>query len=177
VKAQATAHDEKYMDLVVQRARDRMERGGRPYFALVEKDGEVVGQGPHPDSDNMDNSNNLVAHSEVNAILEACAKLKTRSLAGATLYTSMEPCPMCLSTTVLEANIRRVVIGARHRRLGRKDLGDYTAESFLTLVRHDDVELVLGLREAEFDKMLLEWMRTLTGEQVRRELLRSLASP
>lgn len=166
---------EKFMDLVVHGARDRMEKGGRPYYALVAYDGKVVGEGPRPGVSNMDNSFNVTAHAEINAILEACSTLKKRNLSGATLYTSMEPCPMCLSTTILEANIRQVVIGARHARLGRKDLGDYSAEAFVLFIKHNDVQIVTGVREAEFETMLLQWMRTLTGEQVRTELLRSLA--
>lgn len=80
-----TRNHEKYMDLVVHDARERMEKG---------------------------------------------STLKTRNLSGATLYSSMEPCPMCLSTTILEVNIKQVVLGARHARLGRKDLGGYSAEAF-----------------------------------------------
>lgn len=125
-----TRNHEKYMDLVVHGARERMEKGGRPYYALVVRDEKVVGQGPHPGANNMDNSTNPAAHAEINAILEACSTLKTRNLSGATLYSSMEPCPMCLSTTILEVNIKQVVLGARHARLGRKDLGGYSAEAF-----------------------------------------------
>jgi tRNA(Arg) A34 adenosine deaminase TadA len=166
---------EQLMDHVVQRARERMDGGGRPYYAMVVYDGKIVGQGPHPNAPNMDNSVNPTAHSEINAIIEACATLKKRNLSGATLYSSMEPCPMCLATAVLEVNIRQVVIGARHARYGRKDLGNYSAEAFLAFTKHDDVELVTGVREAEFDAMLLKWMKTLSGDQVRMELLRSRA--
>jgi tRNA(Arg) A34 adenosine deaminase TadA len=166
---------EQFMEHVVKCARERMEGGGRPYYAMVVYDGKIVGQGPHPGAPNMDNSVNPVAHSEVNAIMEACTTLKKRNLSGATLYSSMEPCPMCLSTAVLEVSIKSVVIGSRHARYGRKDLGSYTAESFLAFTGHQDVELVTGIREAEFDALLANWMNTLTGEQVRRELLRSRA--
>ena len=140
-----TETHEKFMDLVVQRARERMESGGRPYYAMVVYEGKVVGQGPHPGANNMDNSVNPTAHSEVNAILEACSTLKKRSLAGATLYSSMEPCPMCLATAILEVNIKQVVIGARHARYGRKDLGNYSAEAFISFTKHEDVELVTGM--------------------------------
>ena len=166
---------EKWMEHVVKCARERMDGGGRPYYAMVVYEGKIVGQGPHPGAPNMDNSVNVTAHSEVNAMLEACNTLKKRSLSGATLYSSMEPCPMCLSTAILEANIKSVVIGARHARYGRKDLGSYTAETFLRFTGHEDVELVTGIREKEFDDMLAKWMGTLSGDQVRRELLRSRA--
>lgn len=67
--------------------------GGGPFGAVVVKDGEIIsssGNTVTPDND-------PTAHAEVNAIRMACKKLKTFDLSGCTLYTSCEPCPMCLS--------------------------------------------------------------------------------
>lgn len=67
--------------------------GGGPFGAVVVKDGVIIsssGNTVTPDND-------PTAHAEVNAIRLACKKLKTFDLTGCTLYTSCEPCPMCLS--------------------------------------------------------------------------------
>lgn len=68
-------------------------QGGGPFGALIVKDGKVIsssGNSVTPDKD-------PTAHAEVNAIRMACKKLDTFDLTGCTLYTSCEPCPMCLS--------------------------------------------------------------------------------
>lgn len=70
---------------------------------------------------------------------------------------------MCL-WTLLEAKIQRVVLGARHARVGRKDLqlGDYSVESFLALTRRD-LELVTGVREAECERLRIAFLRSIGG--------------
>lgn len=67
--------------------------GGGPFGAVIVKDGFVISAASNsvtPDSD-------PTAHAEVNAIRAACKKLGTHDLSGCVLYTSCEPCPMCLS--------------------------------------------------------------------------------
>ena len=66
---------------------------GGPFGAIIVKDGKIIaatGNTVYKDQD-------PTAHAEVNAIREACKKLKQADLKGATLYTSGEPCPMCMS--------------------------------------------------------------------------------
>jgi tRNA(Arg) A34 adenosine deaminase TadA len=92
-----------------------------PFGAVVVRDGQVVGRGwnrvvatPDP-----------TAHAEVTAIRDACRSLETHDLAGATIYCSCEPCPMCLSA-IYWARISRVVFaasGADARDAGFADLG------------------------------------------------------
>jgi guanine deaminase len=65
---------------------------GGPFAALVVKDGRVIGEGTNL----VTSSNDPTAHAEVVAIRRACATLKTFQLTGCELYTSCEPCPMCL---------------------------------------------------------------------------------
>ena len=52
-------------------------------------------------------------HSEINAIREACKKLKTNDLSGCWIYTTYEPCPMCMSA-ICWANMKGIVYGANH---------------------------------------------------------------
>ncbi|MBA4850232.1 nucleoside deaminase [Emticicia sp. BO119] len=67
--------------------------GQGPFGAVIVKDGEIVGQGHN----NVVAYNDPTAHAEVVAIRDACKKLGVYELQGCEIYTSCEPCPMCLS--------------------------------------------------------------------------------
>ena len=69
----------------------RTGRGG-PFAALVAKEGEVVGEG----ANSVTITNDPTAHAEIVAIRAACRALRTFQLTGCELYTTCEPCPMCL---------------------------------------------------------------------------------
>ena len=69
----------------------RSGRGG-PFAALIAKDGRVIAEGANC----VTAANDPTAHAEIVAIREACAVLKNFQLAGCELYTTCEPCPMCL---------------------------------------------------------------------------------
>ncbi|MGC1272419.1 MAG: nucleoside deaminase [Planctomycetaceae bacterium] len=69
------------------------ENEGGPFGAVVVRDGEIVGRGWN----RVTAANDPTAHAEIVAIRDACVRLKTFSLAGCELYSSCEPCPMCLA--------------------------------------------------------------------------------
>ena len=96
---------DKFMKLAKECAKNGAERGqGGPFGAvIVDKDGNIVSKG-----NNMVLAyNDPTAHAEVTVIRKACKKLGTYDLSGYTLYTSCEPCPMCLSA-IIWANIKEV---------------------------------------------------------------------
>lgn len=66
---------------------------GGPFGAVIVKNGEIIAEGYN----NVTSSNDPTAHAEITAIRNACKKLNTFDLSGCDLYTSCEPCPMCLS--------------------------------------------------------------------------------
>ena len=66
---------------------------GGPFGCVIVKENKIIAEG----SNKVTSSNDPTAHAEVVAIREACTKLNTFSLNGCDLYTSCEPCPMCLS--------------------------------------------------------------------------------
>jgi tRNA(Arg) A34 adenosine deaminase TadA len=66
---------------------------GGPFGALIVKDGRIISEGINL----VISSKDPTAHAEITAIREACKKLNTFSLEGCTIYSSCEPCPMCLS--------------------------------------------------------------------------------
>jgi tRNA(Arg) A34 adenosine deaminase TadA len=77
---------------------------GGPFGAIVVLDGEIIGRGQNE----VTSGNDPTAHAEVNAIRRACQRQGTFHLPGSVLYTSCEPCPMCLGA-IYWAHIERVV--------------------------------------------------------------------
>jgi tRNA(Arg) A34 adenosine deaminase TadA len=88
------AQHARWMNEAIALARAGMrEHGGGPFGAVVVADNEIVGRGWNQVTHLLDPT----AHAEVNAIRDACRALKRFELRGAVLYTSCEPCPMCLA--------------------------------------------------------------------------------
>ena len=82
-----------FMDRAVELARGGMNRGeGGPFGAVVVRDGKIIGEGWNQVLAN----NDPTAHGEVMAIRDACRKISDHSLAGCEIYTTGQPCPMCL---------------------------------------------------------------------------------
>ena len=77
----------------IEQSRSGMQNNeGGPFGAIVVKNGKIVGVG----NNRVTSSNDPTAHAEVTAIRDACKNLNTFQLDGCVLYTSCEPCPMCL---------------------------------------------------------------------------------
>jgi guanine deaminase len=92
--------DKKFMNMAINESNTSL---GGPFGAIIVKDGSVISKG-----NNMVTVNNdPTAHAEVVAIRNACNNLNTFSLEKCTLYTSCEPCPMCLSA-IYWARIEKV---------------------------------------------------------------------
>ena len=84
---------QQFMREAIEQARKGMEGGeGGPFGAIVVKDGKIVGRG----NNKVTSSNDPTAHAEVEAIRDACKNLDTYQLDGCVIYSSCEPCPMCL---------------------------------------------------------------------------------
>jgi guanine deaminase len=99
--------DFRFMRRAIELARIGMNSGaGGPFGAVVVKDGEIVGEGHN----RVVATNDPTAHGEIVAIREACARLATFSLAGCEIYTTGEPCPMCLGA-IHWARIGRIYYG------------------------------------------------------------------
>lgn len=101
------ADDELFLGYALELARRSALEGGGPFGAVVARDGVVLGEG----SNRVTLERDPTAHAEVVALREACARLSTHELDGATLYASCEPCPMCLGAA-LWARVARVVYAA-----------------------------------------------------------------
>ena len=101
-------YEEKFMRRAIELSTQALDTpGARPYGAVVVKDGRIVGEGLNQSAKNFDPT----SHGEVEAIRDACRNLKTTDLSGCELYTSCEPCSVCVSAMIM-AGISRMYYGA-----------------------------------------------------------------
>jgi len=82
-----------FMKRAIELSVESVNKGGGPFGSVVVKDNKIIAEG----SNKVTPTNDPTAHGEVVAIREACKKLNTFTLSGCQLYSSCEPCPMCLS--------------------------------------------------------------------------------
>jgi guanine deaminase len=110
---------------------------GGPFGAIVVKDGKIVGRG----NNKVTTSNDPTAHAEVVAIRDACANLGTFQLQGCVVYTSCEPCPMCLGA-IYWARPDRVYFACTK--------ADAAASGFDDQFIYDEIEKGFGDRKIPF---------------------------
>lgn len=101
------AEDAKWLDLAIELAVQNVAEGGGPFGAVLVHNGELVATGQN----RVTRDNDPTAHAEVVAIRAAAAARGDFSLAGHVLYSSCEPCPMCMASS-LWARVDRVVFAA-----------------------------------------------------------------
>ncbi len=119
--------EDPFMQLAIDEALDGIAKGhGGPFGTVIVKDGTPVGRGHNRVLSDVDST----AHGEIVAIREAERKLGTHDLSGCVLYTTAEPCPMCLFAC-LWANVDRVCFGCTVPDTGRLGFRD---ERFSELV-------------------------------------------
>ncbi len=82
-----------YMKRAIALSQNNIAHGGGPFGAVIVKNGQIIGEGFNKVTAN----NDPTAHAEVEAIREACKNISNFDLSGAEIYTSCEPCPMCLA--------------------------------------------------------------------------------
>ena len=81
-----------FMREAIRLAEDNIRQGGGPFGAVVVQNGQIIGSGVNRVTSSMDPT----AHAEINAIRQACHHLGHWELEGCEIYSSCEPCPMCL---------------------------------------------------------------------------------
>ena len=91
----------------VELSRNNMQAGaGGPFGAVIVQDGKIIGEGWNK----VTSSNDPTAHAEIVAIRNACENARNFSLVGAEIYTSCEPCPMCLAA-IYWSRIEKIFYG------------------------------------------------------------------
>ncbi len=112
-------YKDEFMRRALRLSLENVKKGGGPFGAIVVKDGKVISSG----TNKVTLKNDPTAHAEIDAIRRAAKNLKNYDLSGCELYTSCEPCPMCLSA-VYWAKISRIYYGNTKKdaaKIGFKD--------------------------------------------------------
>ena len=110
---------EELMRHAIQLSLDSVENGGGPFGAVIARDGNIIAEG----SNHVTIDNDPTAHAEVSAIREACRKLGRFDLSGCEIFTSCEPCPMCLGA-IYWAHIDRIYYGNNRKDARSIDFAD-----------------------------------------------------
>lgn len=133
--------NKEYMMKAIELSIKSVETGGGPFGAVIVKDGVIVAEG----SNCVTLNNDPTAHAEVTTIRKACTALGTFDLSGCEIYTSCEPCPMCLSA-IYWARIERIYYGCN--KTDAKNIG--FDDSFI----YEQIELKPELRSIPSSQVL-----------------------
>ena len=136
---------ERWMDEALRLAREAGEAGEVPVGCVVVRDGEILGRGRN----RREEERSALAHAEIEAIRETCARVGDWRLEGCALFVTLEPCAMCAGA-ILNARIPTVVYGLREGKTGAcGSVLDLFAEDFGFRPR-----MYGGVREAECRELM-----------------------
>ena len=115
-----TEQDKKFMREAIAQSFEGMRRGeGGPFGCVIVKNGEIIGRG----NNRVLMNNDPTAHAEVTAIRDACQNIQYFQLEGCVVYTSCEPCPMCLGA-IYWARPERIVYACTREDAAEIDFDD-----------------------------------------------------
>jgi tRNA(adenine34) deaminase len=141
--------DSEAMDLALVEAQRTGEAGEVPVGAVIVVDGRVVGAAGNQREALQDPT----AHAEILALRQAAAALNSWRLSDATMYVTLEPCPMCAGA-VVAARLGRLVFGAADPKAGSAgSLYNFCADPRL----NHEVPVLAGVRAAEAAALLTKW--------------------
>lgn len=112
--------DKKFLQQAIDLAVENVKKGkGGPFGAIIVKNNKIIAKGTNV----VTSKNNPSAHAEISAIRAACKKLKTFHLKDCTIYSSCEPCPMCLGA-IYWAHLERLVFAADKKQAAEAGFDD-----------------------------------------------------
>lgn len=147
--------DERFLREAIKLSREKMRAGqGGPFGAVVVRNSEIVGRGWNQ----VTSANDPTAHAEVTAIRDACANIGDFSLTGCTIYSSCEPCPMCLAA-ILWSRMQRIVFAAGCEDAARAGFDDgYFYDELAKPMTERSIDMDQRLRN-EANEVFDEWLR------------------
>ena len=138
-----TEQDKTFMREAIRLADESVKNGGGPFGAVIVRNGEIVAGS----SNSVTIDNDPTAHAEVNTIRKACRKLGTFDLSDCIIYTSCEPCPMCLGA-IYWAHLKCIYYGNT-----KKDARDIDfADDFI----YEELDKPIDRRSVPFINLLRE---------------------
>ncbi|WP_028472637.1 nucleoside deaminase [Nocardioides alkalitolerans] len=150
---QTTTTDAQWLAQAIELAVANVADGGGPFGAVIVRDGELVATGQNRVTPLLDPT----AHAEVQAIRAACQVVGDFSLAGCELFTSCEPCPLCVSAS-LWARLDRVVFAADRDDAANGGFDDRAFYDVLAAPRDTWTTPVVGLRPADATAPFDAWV-------------------
>jgi len=134
---------EDFMRRAIALSVENVKNGGGPFGAVIVKDGKILAEGVNRVTANSDPT----AHAEVSAIRAACQQIKDFDLTGTTIYTSCEPCPMCLGA-IYWSHIDKMYFGNDQHDAAKIDFDD----QFI----YDELALPKDARRLKAERLLPE---------------------
>jgi guanine deaminase len=145
-----------FMNKAIETALNNIKNGGGPFASIIVKNDKIISVGVN----RVTLDNDPTAHAEVVAIREACKRLQTFQLGGCELYSTCEPCPMCLSS-IYWAKIDKVYYGANRMDAKRAEFADMFIYNeikkkpelrqipFIQINQHDALKIFRDWKEKE----------------------------
>ena len=143
---------EDFMRKAIELSIENVKNGGGPFGAVIVKEGEIVAPGVNRVTANHDPT----AHAEVSAIRAACQKLDTFDLSGCEIYTSCEPCPMCLGA-IYWAHLDKIYYGNNKADAARIGFDDSFIYDELALERKDRKKVMEEMLPEEAKAAFQAW--------------------
>jgi guanine deaminase len=146
------SQDRKFLKLAIETASDNIKEQGGPFGAVIVSNEEIISRA----GNRVVTGHDPTAHAEVQAIRMAAAALGTHDLSGCVIYSSCEPCPMCLGA-IYWAGIRRLVYASDRYKAAASGFDDEMIYSELAL-DHEKKSIVMdcGMKD-EGDGVFREW--------------------
>jgi guanine deaminase len=137
----------------VEKSRESVTKGGYPVGALIVQKDKIIAES----ISNGKNRKDPTSHAETEAIREACKKLGQRDLKDVVLYSSLEPCLMCLSASFWASITKIVYACSKEKVSGLHFEGDYNSKNIISSFRQK-IELIhLSDLEDEALEIILDW--------------------
>jgi guanine deaminase len=152
-----TERQKSFMKMAIELSQSGMDSGkGGPFGCIVVKDDEVIGMG----SNAVSSTNDPTAHAEVVAIRDACRNLNHFQLDGCEIYTSCEPCPMCLGA-IYWARPARVFYANTKK--------DAAMAGFDDQFIYEELDLPLDKRKIPFNQLLNNEAKVVFDNWIKKE--------
>ena len=158
-----TKSHEFFMEIAIEEAKKGEAEGNVPVGGVLVKEGEIIARGYNAATSTLD----VTSHSETMVLREATKTLGELDLLGCTLYTTMEPCPMCTGA-IMVSRVSALVLGGRITEAsGSGMFGEYKVEKMLEMAQWlGKIELVTGILQDECQEIRTEWRKKYPGRSV-----------